>query len=154
VSQFQELPESVLVAISRASGDTYGPIDGRRLIAELHDMGHDPDSMALANLLFELRDAELVKCQGVGNGGAEAFGMISLAPRGRERVEGWPGASGVSTGDIEALLKLLDARAEDPDLPEGERRKWRAAGKALRDIGVGTVGSAFTAWLRSLGWIP
>jgi hypothetical protein len=36
--------------------ESYNYIDGRELIAELANMGHEPEPMALRNLMFALRD--------------------------------------------------------------------------------------------------
>jgi hypothetical protein len=143
VPQFGELAQPVLEAISRASGDTYAPIDGERLLAELHAMGLDPDPMALAHLLDQLRDGQFIKFQGVGQGDVHAYALISLDVRGRERVEAWPGASGLSAGDVEALLTILDSREDGKPLAS-----------AIREVGVAGAAAWFTAWLRRLGVIP
>jgi hypothetical protein len=114
-------------------------------------MGHHPESTELRNLMFRLRDdGGYVSFSAAMGTTAEALHHIRLAGPGRQEVEGWPKASGVSAADTEALLAVLDARADDPDVPEPPR-KWRAMASAIRDVGVGTASSALWAWLRSIG---
>jgi hypothetical protein len=150
--EFQGLPRAVLVAISRASGESYKDIDGRELMAELASMGHEPEPTALRDLMFRLRDDGFVEMRASGFGaGPEGMALIRLGLRGRQEVEGWPTGVGPSPADIQALIAVLLEQADDPDVPEPQRGKLRAAGEALRDVGVEVTGNVVTTWLRSLG---
>jgi DNA-binding PadR family transcriptional regulator len=94
--QFQGLPRAVLVAISRATGESYEDINGRELIDELARMGHHPESTHLYNLMFRLRDdGGYVSFRAAMGQTAESLHFIRLAEAGRQEVEGWPRASGV-----------------------------------------------------------
>jgi hypothetical protein len=53
---FQGLPRAVLHAISKASGESYRDVTGEELIAELKQLGYEPDDVTLYNLMFRLRD--------------------------------------------------------------------------------------------------
>ena len=56
-----------------------------------------------------------------------------------------------SSGDVEALLAVIQARSEDPALPEPERSKAGAVLAALRDLGPQVTSKIVAAWLRSQG---
>jgi hypothetical protein len=150
---FQGLPRAVLQAISNASGESYGDIDGPQLIAELARLGFEPDHIALYNLMFRLRDNGGY-LEFYAGGGMELtnMGLIRLGEPGRQEVEGWPVVPGaVSEADVAALLEVLQERSEDSDVPEPERRKATVALAALRDLGVQVTGEIVTVWLRHLG---
>lgn len=150
---FQGLPRAVLQAISNVSGESYRDVDGTELVAELASLGFEPDHITLYNLMFRLRDNGGY-LEFYAGGGMELtnMGLIRLCEPGRQEIEGWPVTPGaVSGADIETLLSVLEARSEDADVPEPERRKATAALGALRELGVQVTGEIVTAWLRRLG---
>jgi hypothetical protein len=152
VPQFQGLPRAVLVAISRVSGETYREINGNELMAELARMGHEPEPEALRNLLFHLKDdGSYVWFEAVGGLDPRNLELIRLGERGRQQVEGWPTPSGVSVADVEALIRAFEEHANDPDVPEPERRKAAAVASYVRDLSVEVAGSILPAWLRAIG---
>jgi hypothetical protein len=149
VPAFQDLPRAILIAISTLSGDEHRDVDGEELLAELARMGHEPSNVALGNVMFALRDdGGYVSWSRGGDGD---FFLIRLRERGRQEVQGWPREAGVSAADVERLFSVLQARADDPDVPETERGRASAALGALRDLGVEVTGSVFSAWLKSQG---
>jgi hypothetical protein len=115
-------------------------IDGRELVAELIEMGYEPEPQALTNLMLQLRAGGMVLFEAACSGNPESLWNIRLDVAGRWVVEAWPQESGRSAADVEALLAILDGRAEDPELSDAERKKWRAVAKALGDAGVGAAG--------------
>jgi hypothetical protein len=150
---FQGLPRAVLQAISNVSGESYRDVDGTELVAELARLGFEPDNITLYNLMFRLRDNGGY-LEFYAGGGMELanMGLIRLSEPGRQEVEGWPVTPGaVSGADVETLLSVLEARSQDTDVPEPERRKAKAALGALRELGVQVTGEIVTTWLRHLG---
>lgn len=147
---FSGLPRAVLQAISNLSGEEYRDVNGSELIVELRRMGHDPSPPAFRNVMFALRDnGGYVDWYRSGGGdGYSEFDLIRLAEAGRQEVESWPRPGTVSAADVEALLALLEARADDPDVPEVERSKARGALTALRDLGTATAATVLGAWLE------
>lgn len=98
--------------------------------------------------MHQLQDAGYLSCTFTGGGTV----LIQLEHRGRQEIEGWPVTPGQLTDrDVEGLVEALAARSEDPDVPEPERGKARAAAGALRDLGVSVTGQVLVAWLKSLG---
>lgn len=144
---FSDLARPILVAISNASGDTYGYIEEDELIAELKRLEHEPDDITLRNLMATLRDANYLDV----SIGANHLAHIRLAEAGRQEVEGWPKTAGISAGDVEALLSVLQARSEDTTLSDPERSKARAVLGALQDLGTQVTGEIFATWLRTHG---
>ena len=143
--QFSDLPRAILLSISHVSGETYRDIEDDELKAELVRRGLEPSASTLFGAMRALRGAGLVECEFVGGG----IAFIRLAPDGRKEVEGWPASPGaLSANDVQALL---DARSEDPDVPEPERGKARAAASALKDLGINVTAEVIAAWLRRLG---
>lgn len=151
MTDFQGLPRAVLVAISRASGDMYRDIDGEELVRELAQAGHEPESIALYNLMFQLRDAGFLAFSAGGGMDIENFGLIRLDTLGRQEVEGWPTSARVSAGDVEALIRAFEAHAQNPDAPSQDRQKAGQAASAARDLGVEVTGSIVASWLRGIG---
>ena len=90
LAQFQDLPRAVLVAISNLSGDRYRDVEGDELVAELRRQGHQPDPIAVRNLMERLRDDGYVTFSAAFGIGPKALSLIRLADRGRHEVEGWP----------------------------------------------------------------
>jgi hypothetical protein len=150
---FQGLPRAILVAISNVSGESMGDIEGDELIAELAQMGYEPDPVALYNTLRALRDdGGFVSYHVAGGGPNSTYGLMRLELPGRQEVEGWPASPGApSSADIEELLRVLEARADDPSLPEPDRARSRAALVALRDLGVQVTAEVVAAWFKHLG---
>ncbi len=144
---FSELARPILLAISNASGESYSFIEGDQLIAELKSLGHEPDDNTLRNLMRELKLAGYLDFYA----GPTYLAHIRLEDRGRQEVQGWPTTAGVSSGDVEALLAVIQARSEDPALPEPERSKAGAVLAALRDLGTQVTSEVVAAWLRSQG---
>jgi hypothetical protein len=150
--QFQGLPRAVLVAISKVSGDTYREINGNELMAELARMGYEPAPEALNGLLTRLKDdGGFVWFESVSGLDPGRLDLIRLGERGRQEVEGWPKPGEVSTADVEALIGAFEERANDPDVPEPERRNAAAVVSYLRDLSVDVAGSIVSAWLRGIG---
>jgi hypothetical protein len=149
--EFQGLPRAALVAISRVSGDTYREIEGAELVAELARMGHEPEGPALVNLMFQLKDAGYMDFAAVGGMDPANLDLIRLGERGRQEVEGWPKASGVSAADVEALIRSFEEYANDPHVPEQQRRRAGAIASAGRDLGIDVAGSVIASWLRAIG---
>lgn len=149
--EFQGLPRAVLMAISRASGETYRDIDGAELMAELGRMGHEPDPIGLHNLMFRLRDSGYVEFHAAFGNDPAGLALIRLGEAGRQEVEGWPRSPGVSAADVDALIAAFEAHANNPDVPESERRTASTAASAARDLGVDVAGGVITSWLRSIG---
>ncbi len=84
-------------------------------------------------------------------GGMSGVELIRLEHRGRQEVEGWPTVPGeLSEPDITALIAALESRAEDPQLPDAEKGKARAAATAVKDLGVNVGAQVLSAWLRHL----
>ena len=150
---FQGLPRAVLQAISNASSESYRDVDGPELVAELAHLGFEPDDITLYNLMFRLRDnGGYLEFYAGGGMELAKMGLIRLCEPGRQEIEGWPVTPGaVSGADVEALLSVLQARSEDADVAEPERRKATVALGALRDLGVQVTGEIVTTWLRHLG---
>jgi DNA-binding PadR family transcriptional regulator len=149
--QFSGLPRAVLVAISNVSGETYREINGTELMAELARMGHEPEPEALSNLLNELKDAGFVWFEAVGGLDPRRLDLIRLAEGGRQEVEAWPKPGAVSAADVEALIRAFEDHADNPEVPEPERRTARAAASYVRDLSVDVAGSILSVWLRSIG---
>ena len=83
------LARAVLVAISNLSGDRYRDVEGDELVAELRRQGHQPDLIAVRNLMERLRDDGYVTFSAAFGIGPKPS-LIRLADRGRQEVEGWP----------------------------------------------------------------
>jgi hypothetical protein len=142
----------VLVAISNLSGESYRDVEGTELLSELARMGHEPDPVALHNLMFRLRDdGGYVTFHASWSSDPAGLTLIRLGEAGRQEVEGWPKSAGISSAEIEVLLRAFQERADDPNVPEPERGKAATAATALRDVGVEATGSVVASWLRSMG---
>jgi DNA-binding PadR family transcriptional regulator len=146
-----EFPRAVLMAISNLSGDTYRDVDGTELMPELERIGHERSPDAVRNLLDRLKEDHYVDFYAAMGGSPDALSFIRLAEKGRQEVQGWPKASGISAADVEALLRAFETYANDPSTPEPERRKAGVIASTGRDLGVEVAGSVITSWLRSLG---
>jgi hypothetical protein len=57
----------------------------------------------------------------------------------------------VSAADVEALIRAFEDHADNPEVPEPERRTARAAASYVRDLSVDVAGSILSVWLRSIG---
>jgi hypothetical protein len=152
MAAFQGLPRAILVAISRASGESYRGVDGTELMAKLNEAGHEPSLVALHNVMDRLRDAGYIDFKAMwGGGDADALQFIRLELPGRQEVEGWPSGATIAAADVEALIQAFEAYAEDPDVPEARRGKAAEAARAARDLGVEVAGNVVASWLRSIG---
>jgi hypothetical protein len=151
LAQFQDLPRAVLLAISNLSGDQYRDVEGDELVAELRRQGHEPDPIAVRNLMDRLSDDGYVTFSAAFGIGPKALSLIRLADRGRQEVEGWPKPGAISAADVKALIRAFEEHSKDPDVPETERRKTDAIASAGRDLGVDVVGNVIASWLRSIG---
>lgn len=121
-------------------------------MAELARAGHQADPDSLYNLMFRLRDDGYLEFTAtMGGGGAESLDLIRLGSLGRQEVQGWPRPTGVSEADAEALIRALEAYANNPEVPADERQKAGAAATAARDLGVEVAGGVIGSWLRSIG---
>jgi hypothetical protein len=146
--QFNDLPRAILLSVSTLSGESYRDLEDDELKAELARRGFEPDRSALVNVMHQLQDAGYLSCAFTGTG----IALIRLEHAGRQEVESWPVMPGhPTTSDVEALLDTLLARSEDPQVPEPDRGKARAAAAALRDLGVSVTGEIIAAWLKHLG---
>ena len=148
--QFEDA-RAVLVAISNLSGDQYRAVAGHELVPELRRQGHQPDPIAVRNLMGLLSDDGYVTFRAALGSGPEALSFIRLADRGRQEVEGWPKPGAISAADIEALIRAFEEHSKDPDVPEAERRNAGAIASAGSDLSVDVVGSVIASWLRSIG---
>jgi DNA-binding PadR family transcriptional regulator len=149
VPDFSGLPRAILLSISALSGEAYrDDVEEEELRAELSKRGFEPKKSTLDNVMHQLQDAGYLSCTFTGGG----IVLIQLEQRGRQEVEGWPVLPGQpTTGDVQALLDTFLARSEDPEVPEQERGKARAAAGALKDLGVNVTGQVVVAWLRQIG---
>ena len=144
---FSELPRAILTSISVLSGDGYREVGGDDLLAELKQRGLEPPVPALIRLMHQLKDAGYLSCTFLG--GTSGVEMIRLDHLGRQEVEGWPAVPGQpSENDVKALIDTLEARSEDPEVPEPERSKARAAASAIKELGVNVTGQVLAAWLK------
>jgi hypothetical protein len=98
-----------------------------------------------------LKDAEYIQFAASGEMDPRKFELMRLGEPGRQEVEEWPKAGGVSAADVEALIRAFQEHADDPDVSESERRKARAVADYVRDLSVEAAGSILPAWLRSIG---
>ena len=148
--RFGELPRAILLSVSAVSGHAYYDVGGDDLMAELARRGFQPQMGTLIRAMHQLEDAGYLSCMFLG--GMSGVELIRLRERGRQEVEGWPVSPGQpSASDLQALLDQLVARSVDPDVPEPERSKARAAAAAFKDLGVSVAGQVIFAWLKSAG---
>lgn len=149
VPQWTGLPLAVLTAISNASGESYALIEGAEFLAELRRLGHDPDPVHLLNLMDEMRGSRYIDFSASpGNEIEEAVSGLRLQERGRQQVEGWPRSSEATEADFQALLAVLEDRAEDTEQPEAERDNYRAALGGLSRLTNAVGVSVVTAWVN------
>lgn len=62
-------------------------------------------------------------------------------------THGWP-VPGQS--DVDALLRLLDARINAPDTPEEERTRLQSLREAAGDVGQSVLTGLLGAWLSQV----
>lgn len=118
----------ILVAAYDVMDKTYnGLVDGRDVADAL---GRPHDDLWLGRDLEALAEADYLKC---AIGGTELPIQVEGTEKGRQEVEGWPGARS-ATGSVDLLVALLAEREEAPDTPSEERSKLRA----LREVFAGT----------------
>lgn len=149
MADFSGLPWAILLSISALSGDAYRDVDGEEVTAELERRGLSPDHSAFAGAMRALKDTGYVEAYFTADNSVH---LIRLSHPGRQEVEGWPTTPGsISASDVQELVSVLLARADDVDVPETERSKARAAAGALKDLGVGVTGQVIFAWLKQIG---
>jgi hypothetical protein len=149
VPQYNDLARPTLLAISKLSGDQYRDTYSEEILAELRERGYDPTEDAFDNLIRRLADDHYIAAYFMASGRAV---NVHLDTNGRKEVEGWPAVPGsVSAEDAERLVAVLQARAEDPALPDTERSKARAAADAVKDLGVQVTATVISGWLKSVG---
>lgn len=102
-----------VLAISNVSGDSYGEIEAPELLSELRRIGHDPNPIALYNLMFQLRDDGYIMEFSTSHD-FDKWALIRLDSRGRQQVQGWPRQGQATESDFEALIAVLRERADDP----------------------------------------
>jgi hypothetical protein len=137
--QTEVLP-ALVAAYELIDESTDGFIDGENVAAKL---GRDADESSFYSLFRQLDDADYVNVQ-VWGGGMAPPAMIGPTEKGLQITRGWPGRGGEST---EILLRLLDERIADPDVPEEERTRLERLRDAAGDVSKGVLQSVLGAWL-------
>jgi hypothetical protein len=118
-----------------------GSVDGEEIAARL-GVGED-EEVRLRARLRQLADTDYIRV-GAWPGGMELPVLISSTEKGLQTTFGWPGRGGDS---VELLLKMLDDRIADPDLPEEERTALQRLRGAAGSVGQGLLQSVLSAWL-------
>lgn len=120
----------VLVAAYRAMDSTPdGGLEGSELATACGRDNDDP---------MWYRDMQMLNEAGyldVHFGGAMTVAYIRGTEKGRQEVQGWPGPR-TDRGAAELLLALLEARANDEQANDDERKKAGALRDAVRGVGT------------------
>lgn len=120
----------ILVTAYRAMDSTPdGGLDGPELAAACGRDNDDP---------LWYRDMQMLNESGyleVHFGGAMTVVYANGTEKGRQEVQGWPGPR-TDHGAAELLLALLEARANDEQANEDERKKAGTLRDAVRGVGT------------------
>ena len=79
--------------------------------------------------------------------GGMSIAMIQPTEKGLQVTHGWP-VPGQS--DVDALLRLIDARINAPDTPDEERTRLQRLREAAGDVGQSVLTSLLGAWLSQV----
>jgi hypothetical protein len=115
-------------------------LDGKEdLVPRLSEQGHEK-----ATLYEIFRQIHNGGYADVSFAGGMTIGLVQPTEKGFQVTRGWPVPG---QGDVQALLRILDARIAAPDTPEDERTRLQRLREAAGNVSQSVLTSLLSAWL-------